>query len=143
GGVGVIVNSSGKLGQVISSARFKEAIRPMDQTSEAILSLQPVTFRYKHELDPQGIPQFGLVAEQVEKVNPDLVVRDEQGKVMTVRYEAVNAMLLNEFLKEHQKVAAQEKNAHEQQTLIAALKATVAQQQKQIDMLAATVQKVS
>ena len=76
----------------------------MDKASEAILALQPVTFRYKHELDPDGIPQFGLVAEQVEKVNPDLVVRDEDGKVMTVRYEAVNAMLLNEFLKEHRKV---------------------------------------
>jgi Chaperone of endosialidase len=71
---------------------------------EAILALKPVTFRYKHELDPDGIPQFGLVAEQVEKVNPDLVVRDADGKINTVRYEAVNAMLLNEFLKEHRKV---------------------------------------
>ena len=76
----------------------------MDKASEAILSLKPVTFRYKHDLDPDGIPQFGLVAEQVEKVNPDLVARDEQGKPYTVRYEAVNAMLLNEFLKEHRKV---------------------------------------
>ena len=100
----MIVNSSGQLGTVLSSERFKEAIKPMDKASEAILALQPVTFRYKHELDPDGIPQFGLVAEQVEKVNPDLVVRDEDGKVTTVRYEAVNAMLLNEFLKEHRKV---------------------------------------
>ena len=100
----MIVNSSGQLGTVLSSARFKDAIKPMDKASEAILSLQPVTFRYKHELDPDGIPQFGLVAEQVEKVNPDLVVRDADGKVNTVRYEAVNAMLLNEFLKEHRKV---------------------------------------
>src|SRR5438477_9850774 len=76
----------------------------MDKASEAILALKPVTFRYRHELDPDGIPQFGLVAEEVEKVNPDLVVRDEDGKVNTVRYEAVNAMLLNEFLKEHRKV---------------------------------------
>ena len=75
----------------------------MDKASEAILALKPVTFRYKQELDPDGIPQFGLVAEEVEKVNPDLVVRDEDGKVNTVRYEAVNAMLLNEFLKEHKK----------------------------------------
>ena len=75
----------------------------MDKASEAILALQPVTFRYKKELDPDGIPQFGLVAEEVEKVNPDLVARDEQGKPYTVRYEAVNAMLLNEFLKEHRK----------------------------------------
>ena len=76
----------------------------MDQSSEALLSLQPVTFRYKHDLDPEGVPQFGLVAEEVEKVNPDLVARDDEGKPYTVRYEAVNAMLLNEFLKEHRKV---------------------------------------
>ena len=128
-GVGVIINSNGLLGTVQSSARFKEAIKPMDKASEAILSLQPVTFRYKQELDPDGIPQFGLVAEQVEKVNPDLVVRAEDGKVMAVRYEAVNAMLLNEFLKEHQKVQS--------------LEAKLAQQQKQIEALTATVQKVS
>ncbi len=96
----VVVNSSGKLGVATSSARFKEAVLPMDKASEAVLALKPVTFRYKEELDPDGIPQFGLVAEQVEKVNPDLVVRDEDGKVNPVRYEAVNAMLLNEFLKE-------------------------------------------
>ena len=103
-GVGVIVNSSGKLGTVLSSERFKEAIKPMDKASEAIHALKPVTFRYKKEIDPEGVPQFGLVAEEVEKVNPDLVVRDADGEVYTVRYEAVNAMLLNEFLKEHRKV---------------------------------------
>ena len=119
--VGLMIDSTGKLGTVVSSARFKEAIRPMDKVSEAILSLQPVTFRYKQELDPDGIPQFGLVAEQVEKVNPDLVVRGEDGKVTTVRYEAVNAMLLNEFLKEHRKVEEQG--------------AIIAQQQKQIEAL--------
>ena len=106
-GVAVIVDTHGHLGTITSSARFKDAIKPMDKASEAILALQPVTFRYKHELDPEGIPQFGLVAEQVEKVNPDLVARDEQGKPYTVRYEAVNAMLLNEFLKEHRKVEEQ------------------------------------
>jgi Chaperone of endosialidase len=106
-GVGVIVNSSGQLGTVLSSERFKEATKPMDKASEAILSLQPVTFRYKQELDPNGVPQFGLIAEQVDKINPDLVVRGEDGKVTTVRYEAVNAMLLNEFLKEHRKVEEQ------------------------------------
>jgi hypothetical protein len=104
GGVGVIIDTNGQVGTIVSSERFKDAIEPMDKASEAILSLHPVTFRYKHELDPDGIPQFGLVAEQVEKVNPDLVARDEQGKPYTVRYEAVNAMLLNEFLKEHHKV---------------------------------------
>jgi hypothetical protein len=109
GGVGVIIDSTGHLGTVVSSERFKNAIKPMDKASEAILALKPVTFHYKHELDPKGIPQFGLVAEQVEKVNPDLVARDEQGKPYTVRYEAVNAMLLNEFLKEHRKVEEQQK----------------------------------
>ncbi len=109
GGVGVIVGANGKLGTVVSSERYKDAIKPMDKTSEAILSLQPVTFRYKHELDPASIPQFGLVAEEVEKVNPDLVARDDEGKPYTVRYEAVNAMLLNEFLKEHRKVEELEK----------------------------------
>jgi uncharacterized coiled-coil protein SlyX len=115
----------------------------MDKASEAILALKPVTFHYKKELDPDGIPQFGLVAEQVEKVNPDLVARDEQGKVYTVRYDAVNAMLLNEFLKEHRKV-------QEQEASIAALKSTVAQQQKGMEVLtaqlkeqAAQIQKVS
>jgi len=104
GGAAVFVNTDGKLGTLTSSARFKTDIQPMDKASEAIHSLKPVTFRYTKEVDAQGIPQFGLVAEDVEKINPNLVVRDAQGKVYTVRYEAVNAMLLNEFLKEHQKV---------------------------------------
>jgi hypothetical protein len=129
GGVGVIVNNDGKLGTIVSSERFKDAIKPMDKASEAILALKPVTFRYKHELDPEDIPQFGLVAEDVEKVNPDLVARDEQGKPYTVRYEAVNAMLLNEFLKAHRKMEEQE--------------ATIARQQKQIEALTAGLQKVS
>jgi len=122
GGVGVIIDTSGKLGTVVSSERFKDNVQPMDKASEAILSLQPVTFRYKKELDPERIPQFGLVAEDVEKVNPDLVARDDHGKPYTVRYEAVNAMLLNEFLKEHR---------------------TVQELKKEIVALTATVQKVS
>ena len=100
-------HANGKLGVAASSARFKEAVKPMDKASETVLALQPVTFRYKRELDPDAIPQFGLVAEQVEKVNSDLVVRDDEGKLISVRYEAVNAMLLNEFLKEHRKVEEQ------------------------------------
>jgi len=104
GGVGVIIDTNGQLGTIVSSERFKDEIRPMNKTSEALLALKPVTFHYKHELDPAGIPQFGLVAEEVEKVNPDLVARDADGKAYTVRYDAVNAMLLNEFLKEHRKV---------------------------------------
>ena len=94
-----IVDTNGHLGTVSSSERFKDAIKPMDKASETILALKPVTFRYKHELDPDGIPQFGLVAEDVEKVNPALVARDDKGEIYTVRYDAVNAMLLNEFLK--------------------------------------------
>ena len=129
GGVGVLIDSDGHLGTNTSSARFKENIQPMANSSEALLSLQPVTFRYKKQLDRDDLPQFGLVAEQVEKVNPDLVVRDEQGKPYTVRYEAVNAMLLNEFLKEHKTVEEQG--------------ATIARQQKQIDALTAGFQKVS
>jgi hypothetical protein len=100
----VVIGDGGQLGATPSSGRFKDDVKPMDKTSEAILALKPVTFHYKHELDRAGIPQFGLVAEDVEKVNPDLVARDEQGKPYTVRYEAVNAMLLNEFLKEHRTV---------------------------------------
>jgi len=103
-GIGVLVNSNGRLGTTTSSARFKEQIRPMGKTSEELLALKPVTFRYKKEIDAAGTSQFGLVAEDVEKVNPDLVVRDKEGKPYSVRYDQVNAMLLNEFLKEHKKV---------------------------------------
>ena len=129
GGVAVFVNSDGKLGTSTSSARFKEEIKPMGEASAAILALKPVTFRYKPEIDPKGIPQFGLVAEEVEKVNPDLVARDKEGKPYSVRYDQVNAMLLNEFLKEHRKNEEQQ--------------ATIACQQKQIEALAAGLQKVS
>jgi trimeric autotransporter adhesin len=107
-GVPVKVNAAGQLGTTPSSARFKQNIKPMDKASETIHALKPVTFRYKKEIDPTGTSQFGLVAEEVEKVNPDLVVRDEEGKAYSVCYEAVNAMLLNEFLKEHRKVEQQE-----------------------------------
>ena len=109
GGTAVFINSNGRLGTVTSSRRFKEKIEPMERASEALFALKPVTFRYKKEIDSRGIPQFGLVAEDVEAVNPDLVVRDKEGKVNTVRYDAVNAMLLNEFLKEHKKVEKQQK----------------------------------
>jgi Chaperone of endosialidase len=104
----VYVTSSNKIGTLASSRRFKDEVKPMDKAREAILALKPVTFRYKQEVDPDRIQMFGLVAEEVEKVNPDLIVRDSDGKPYTVRYDAVNAMLLNEFLKEHRKVAALE-----------------------------------
>jgi hypothetical protein len=140
GGVGVIVGTNGQLGTLVSSARFKEAVQPMDKASEAILALKPVTFRYKKELDPEGIPQFGLVAEQVEKVNPDLVARDEQGKPYAVRYEAVNAMLLNEFLKEHRKNKEQEATITDLKAAVATLSAMVKEQGSQIQKVSAQLE---
>jgi Chaperone of endosialidase len=110
-GIAVLINSSGKLGTTTSSKRFKEDIKPMHNTSEALFALKPVTFRYKKELDPQGIQQWGLVAEDVQRVNPALVALDKKGKPYSVRYDQVNAMLLNEFLKEHRKVQQLEANA--------------------------------
>src|SRR5207245_6439453 len=135
----VIVGSDGKLGTVVSSAGFKDGIKPMNKASEAILALQPVTFRYKPELDPEGIPQFGLLAEDVGKVDPALVARDADGKAYTVRYEAVNAMLLNEFLKEHRKVQEQEATITE---LKKDFRATVAQLTTRLDEQAFQIQKV-
>ena len=116
----VVIDSAGQLGTMSSSRRFKEEIKPMDKTSEAILGLKPVTFHYKS--DTKDTPQFGLIAEEVAAVNPDLVVRDKEGDIYTVRYEAVNAMLLNEFLKARRQIDAQ---------------------QKQIEALTAGLQKVS
>jgi hypothetical protein len=134
GGVAVFIGSDGKLGTLTSSARFKTEIKPMDKSSEAILALKPVTFRYKHEIDPKGISQFGLVAEDVEKVNPALVARDADGKPYTVRYEAVNAMLLNEFLKEHRTV-------QELKSTVASQEATISQQKKEFQAIAIQQQK--
>jgi len=128
-GTAVFINSDGKLGTATSSKRFKEDIKPMDKTSEVLFSLKPVSFRYKNAIDPAATSQLGLVAEDVEKVNPDLVVRDKEGNPYSVRYDQVNAMLLNEFLKAHQKMEEQG--------------ATIAKQQKQIEALAAGLQKVS
>jgi len=124
-----------------SSRRFKEAIKPMDKSSEALLGLKPVTFHYKS--DAQNTPQFGLIAQEVAKVNPDLVVHDDNGEIYTVRYEAVNAMLLNEFLKEHKKVQEQAATTTKLESTVAKQSELIAQQQKQIEALTATVQKVS
>jgi hypothetical protein len=129
--VPVLIDSAGQLGTASSSRRFKKEIKPMDQTSESILALKPVTFHYKS--DSTGTPQFGLIAEEVAAVNPDLVVRDENGQIYTVRYDAVNAMLLNEFLKEHRKVEDLKRD----------FQATIAQQQQQFEALTAGLQKVS
>ena len=134
----VVVSISGQLGTVASSERFKKDIATMNKTSEAILSLRPVTFHYKTDTD--GTPQFGLIAEEVAKVNPALVLPDKEGKPYSVRYDAVNAMLLNEFLKEHLKVEEQEATITQLKT---ELRATATRQQKQIDALTAGLQKVS
>ena len=143
GGVTVFINSDGRLGTLTSSARFKTEIKPMDNSSEVILALKPVTFRYKHEIDPKGIPQFGLVAEDVEKVNPDLVAQDKQGKAYSVRYEAVNAMLLNEFLKEHKKVEQQSRQIQEQKDTISEFKKGMQSVIAQLKDQASQIQKVS
>jgi hypothetical protein len=139
-GDAVVVDGNGQLGTAASSQRFKEAIKPLDKASEVILALKPVTFRYKHELDPKGIPQFGLVAEEGEKVNPDLVVRDDKGKPYSVGYEAVNAMLLNEFLKEHRRVEKLEATVAQQRK---DFQATVAHLTARLEEQATQIQKVS
>jgi uncharacterized coiled-coil protein SlyX len=137
-GLPVAVTSDGHLGvAAASSARFKDAIKPMDKASEAILALKPVTFYYKKQIDPKRTAQFGLVAEEVEKVNPDLVTRDGKGELYTVRYEAVNAMLLNEFLKEHCKMQEQEAAISQLNSTVAKQDATIAQQQKGMEAVAA------
>jgi len=115
----------------------------MERASEALFALKPVTFRYKKGIDPQRIPQFGLVAEEVEAVNRDLVVRDEEGKPYSVRYEQINAMLLNEFLKEHRKVEEQEGTIVQLKSRVASQEANAARQQKQIEALTVGLQKVS
>ncbi len=148
-GIPVVVSATGKLGTVISSARFKDDIKPMDKASEAIFALNPVTLHYKKQLDANGTPQFGLVAEQVAKVNPDLVVPDRDGKPYTVRYEAVNAMMLNEFLKEHRTVQDLKVTAEKQQATIAlqesqikALTASLREQATQIQKVSAQVEMI-
>src|SRR5215211_2618528 len=128
-GTAVLVDINGKLGTMTSSKRFKEAIKPMDKASEALLALKPVTFRYKKDLDQTGKSQFGLVAEEVDKVNPELVMHGKDGKPYTVRYDQVNAMLLNEFLKEHKKVEK--------------LEATLEAVNARLEIQAAQIQKVT
>jgi hypothetical protein len=140
----VTVGPGNKLGNgSFSSRRYKDDIKPMDKASEEIFALKPVSFRYKKEFEPTHSQQYGLIAEDVVKVDPNLVVYDEEGKVRSVRYDLISSMLLNEFLKEHKKV-------EEQQAGIAELKSTVALQQKEMQVLtaqlkeqAAQIQKVS
>jgi Chaperone of endosialidase len=151
-GTAVLVDSAGQLGTISSSRRFKHEIKPMAEASAAILALKPVTFHYKS--DTKDMPQFGLIAEDVADVNPDLVVRDENGEIYSVRYDQVNAMLLNEFLKEHKRVEELNAKLAEQSTVITRqrqeFQTTVARQDKEIRALIATakeqaaqIQKVS
>ena len=145
GGVGVFVNTNGRLGTVTSSKRFKEDIKPMEKASEALFTLKPVSFRYKKEVDPegpQGKSQFGLVAEDVEKVNPDLVVRDKEGKPYSVRYDQVNAMLLNEFLKEHKAFVKEQRKVEELEKQVAALTAGLQRVSAQLEVSKAASQTV-
>ena len=140
GGSAVFIDANNKLGTLTSSKRFKEEIKPMDKASDALYALNPITFRYKKEIDPAGKSQFGLVAEEVEKVNPDLVVRDKVGNPYSVRYDQVNAMLLNEFLKEHRKVQELEATVGQQQK---GFQSKLSEQEKKIEALASGLQKVS
>ena len=140
GGSAVFIDANGKLGTLTSSKRFKEEIKPMDKASDALYALSPITFRYKKEIDPAGKSQFGLVAEEVEKVNPDLVVRDKVGNPYSVRYDQVNAMLLNEFLKEHRKVQELEAAVGQQRK---DFQSKLSEQEKKIEALASGLQKVS
>jgi hypothetical protein len=150
GGTAVYVNMNGRLGTGTSSRRFKESIKPMDHASETVFSLKPVTFYYKKGMDPEDSEnklEFGLVAEDVEKVNPDLVVRDKDGKPYSVRYDQVNTMLLNEFLKEHKTVQELKSTVQKQEGIIAqqqkSFQSKLAEQERQIEALASGLQKVS
>jgi Chaperone of endosialidase len=132
--ISVVIDSAGQLGTMSSSRRFKKEVKPMDNTSEAILGLKPVTFHYEN--DKTDTPQFGLIAEEVAEVNPDLVVRDERGEIYSVRYDAVNAMLLNEFLKEHEAFVEEHLKVQQQKKEIDVLKTELKEQR-------ALIQKVS
>jgi trimeric autotransporter adhesin len=138
----VYVNSNNKIGTLLSTRRVKDDIKPMDKASEVILALKPVTFRFKKEIEPNGAIQFGLIAEEVEQVDPDLIIRDAQGKPESVRYEQINAMLLNEFLKEHKKVQELEATVAQQQKGMEALVTQVKEQAAQIQKVSAQVETI-
>jgi len=135
-GRSVQVDATGKLGYVVSARRYKDEIKPMDKASEALFALKPVTFRYKGDIDPAHAKMFGLIAEEVAEVSPDLVVRNAKGEVDTIRFDSINAMLLNEFLKQHRKVQGMEVTvAHQKKEF----EATVAQQEKEIKSITASL----
>jgi len=136
----VYVNSDDKIGTLSSSRRYKEEIKPMDKSSEALFALKPVSFRYKKEVDPSRALSFGLIAEEVAQISPDLITCDKDGKPETVRYEAVNAMLLNEFLKAHRKIEQQETTIAELKQGMEALTARLNDQAAQIQKVSAQLQ---
>jgi hypothetical protein len=138
-GTAVVVNGSGQLGVTPSSKRFKDNIETMDEASDALFALKPVRFRYKKEIDPTGAPQLGLVAEDVEKVNPDLIVRDKEGKIYSVRYDQVNAMLLNEFLKEHKAFVEEQKKVRKLEAALATVNERLKEQDAKIEKVAAGI----
>ena len=140
GGTAVFINSTGRLGTTTSSRRFKEQIEPMEEASEALFALKPVTFRYKNGIHPQGIPQFGLVAEDVEAVNRDLVVRDEEGKPYSVRYEQINAMLLNEFLKEHKAFLHEQGKVQKLEAALERVNERLREQEAKIERVSAQIE---
>src|SRR6476646_1241735 len=135
----VLINSNNKLGTIISSKRFKDEVKPMDKASETIFALKPVTFRYKKDLDPEGTHQFGLVAEEVQNVNPALVVRDKEGKPYSVRYDQVNAMVLNEFLKEHKAFLEEQRKVQKLEAALAAVNGRLKEQDAKIERVSAQV----
>ena len=143
GSQAVYVNADGKLGALVSSRRFKDEIKPMEHASEVIYQLNPVSFRYKPEIEPDHLASFGLIAEEVESVQPDLVLRDKEGKPYTVRYDQVNAMLLNEFLKEHKAFIEEQRKMQEQEKTIAELKSGMTALAATVKEQAAQIQKVS
>jgi predicted ribosome quality control (RQC) complex YloA/Tae2 family protein len=140
GGTAFCVNGDGRLGTATSSRRFKELIKPMDRASEELFSLKPVSFRYKKEIDPAGISQLGLVAEEVEKVNPDLIVRDKDGKPYSVRYDQVNAMLLNEFLKEHKALLQEESKVQKLEAALETMNARLKEQEAKIEKVSTQIE---
>jgi trimeric autotransporter adhesin len=139
-GIPVLINSSNKLGTATSSKRFKEDIKPMEKTSEALYALKPVSFRYKKEIDPAGTSQLGLVAEDVEKVDPDLVVRDKDGRAYTVRYDQVNAMLLNEFLKEHKAFLEEQRKVQRLEAALDTVNQRLKEQEEKIERVSSQVE---
>jgi hypothetical protein len=136
----VYVNSDNKIGTLVSSRRFKDEIKSMDKASDVILALKPVTFRYKKEIDASGTLQFGLVAEEVADIDGDLVTRDAEGKPETVRYDAVNAMLLNEFIREHQAFIEEQHKVATLDAAVAGLMATVKEQAAQLRKVSARIE---